>query len=144
MIISFVFLWPLQSEKVIKVYLIALVVEWVERFAFHMLQLPYFVAIWDLTNKSCINLVFNIIIGFLDLLNILNDTNINSIGTKLAELQAFYDLAAILDAILKKDHFPWLDCYRFLVCWSVHPIVSKTVEKPFVGIFSGQTISAVV
>jgi len=33
--------------------------------------------------------------------------------------------------------FPRLDFGRFLVCYSSHPVVPKTVEKPFLAIFSG-------
>ena len=45
--------------------------------------------------------------------------------------------AAILDAILKITSFRKLDFLRFLVCYSGHRILQKTVEKPFVAIFLG-------
>jgi len=45
--------------------------------------------------------------------------------------------AAILDAILKKTHFPCLDFHRLFVCHSWHKILPKSVKKPFVAIILG-------
>ena len=44
---------------------------------------------------------------------------------------------AILDAILKKTLFRGTDFGRLLVCYKVHPILTESVEKPFVAIFGG-------
>ena len=44
---------------------------------------------------------------------------------------------AILVAILKKTLFRGTDFGRLLVCYKVHPILTESVEKPFVAIFGG-------
>ena len=55
----------------------------------------------------------------------------------MTDLLQFSATAAILDAILKITPFRKSDFLRFLVCYSGHRILQKTVEKPFVAIFGG-------
>ena len=75
--------------------------------------------------------------GFIDLQNHGVDTKITTLRQTMTDLLPFKCTAAILDAILKITPFRKSDFLRFLVCYSGHQVLPKTVEKPFVAICLG-------